>query len=230
MSLFHPTNVYCPSCNALVSMDAVGSVNADRRPDLREAILDNTFQEATCSECGASFRLQPEFNYLDVEHGHWIAGLPASKMPDYLEVEDEARSLFEASYGAGAPQSARDVGDGLDMRVTFGWPAIREKLLIRKLNLDDLVLETLKLDLLRRLPEAPLEPGVELRLRGLGEDGGLEFVWIRSDTEEVLGAFVAPRELYQAVEENETGWAQVRGELANGPFIDMQKLYMGAGR
>ena len=80
-------------------MAAVGSVNADRRPDLRQDILEDRFQDAACAACNKSFRLQPQFNYLDAGRGQWIAAMPANLLRDHLLLEDEARELFATSYG-----------------------------------------------------------------------------------------------------------------------------------
>ncbi|MFV0492108.1 MAG: CpXC domain-containing protein [Pseudorhodobacter sp.] len=229
MSLFRPKNLVCPNCEALITMDAVGSINADRRPDYRDAILDNDFQDVSCGSCGKGFRLQPEFNYLDAGRGQWIASLPAARMPEYILVEDEANTLFAASYGEKAPASAREIGRNLQMRVTFGWPAIREKLLIRQSELDDTVIELVKLDLLRRVSSAPLKPGVELRLTEVLEDM-LVMVWLDTATEAVIEELQVPRGLYDAIAGDPEPWAPTHAKLTDGPFVDMQKLYMGPGR
>jgi hypothetical protein len=229
MSLFRPVNLVCPSCKALITMDAVGSVNADRRPDLRQAILENRFQDTTCGKCGHSVRLQPEFNYLDAGRGQWIAALPAPRMPHYLDAEDEAVALFRASYGEGAPAAARVVGETLAVRVTFGWPAVREKLLLRGDGLDDVAIELAKLDLMRRRASAPLKPGVELRVLTLAGDL-LQFGWLVTDTEEVLETFAVSRGIHDQVAEAPAAWAKLASQLTDGPFVDMQKLYMGPGR
>jgi hypothetical protein len=209
----------------LITMDAVGSINADRRPDYRDAILANDFQDITCDSCGAGFRLQPEFNYLDVGRGQWIASLPASRMPNYPVEEAQAEDLFARSYGDKAPPLAQEVGGVLSKRVTFGWPAIREKLLIRAHDLDDVVVEMVKLDVLRRLPSAPLKPGVELRLVAVAEDT-LAMVWLYTDTEIVIEELVVPRDLYNAIAAAPHDWAAVRARLTVGAFVDMQRLYM----
>ena len=52
MSLFETTKLPCPLCGTEVSFNAVHSVNADRRPDLRDAIIAGTFQQEACSSCG----------------------------------------------------------------------------------------------------------------------------------------------------------------------------------
>ena len=230
MSLFHPVNLVCPACKASITMDAVGSVNADRRPDLRDSIIADQFQDTTCPACGKGFRLQPEFNYLDVGRGQWVGAFPAPRASDYLAAEDEVRTVFDASYGPAAPPSAQGIGEGLTVRVTFGWPALREKIIAREAGLDDVALELLKLDMLRSMPEARLGPGRELRLvRDLGAD--LAFVWLDSSSEGSDGdGLLVSRYAYETIASDPEPWADVRALLTNGSYVDMQKLYTGRGR
>ena len=231
MSLFHPVNLVCPKCEAPVVMMAVGSVNADRRPDLREDILSDRFQDMQCESCQESFRLQPQFNYLDVGRGQWIAAMQAGKMRDHLSVEDEAETLFAISYGENAPAAAQEVGSGLKMRVTFGWPAVREKLLIRQHDLDDVIVEMMKMHILRSVPSVPLAEGIELRFVDVDEGGdGYIFAWLETASEQAIESLRVPAELYQAIADNPDGWSAMRTRLENGYFVDMQKLYMGEGR
>ena len=229
MSLFVSMHADCPACAHTNTFDAVGSVNADRRPDLRDAILDDSFQIVTCANCRESFRLQPEFNYLDVENGLWILALPAAGVPDYLDNEDRTAALFSTSYGAGAPAAAQEVGKQLQCRVTFGWPAVREKLITRLAGMDDRVLELTKMDLLRRLPGIPIDLGVELRLAAV-TDGNLEFAWMRTGTEEALEIVRVSRAAYDNIAAAREDWAAAEAHLADGPFVDIQKLFLGQGR
>jgi len=210
-------------------MQGVGSVNADRRPDYRDDILQSKFQDETCPDCQTSFRLAPEFNYLDVGRGQWIAAMPANRLRDWIEVEDAVKESFAISYGVKAPQAARDVGGDLAVRLTFGWPALREKILANDRGIDDAVLETLKLEMIRRIPSAPFAEGIELRLVDTSEEA-LNFVWIDAATEEVLETLQVRRTLLEAILENAEGWKSIRDQLTDGPFVDIQKLFMGQGR
>lgn len=228
MSLFQMTSIQCPVCDTLTDFDAAGSVNADRRPDLRDQIAENTFQTVTCPSCGEAMRLEPMFNYLDVSLGLWIGAYPPRQLGEYGSLEDQVKVLFAQSYGPDAAESAQEVGALLHARLTFSWPAIREKLLLRQSELDDVAIEMLKLDLLRRLPDAPLRPGVELRVIEVTEDT-LGFVWVESDSEEVLQNFECSRALLSSIESNAEGWAPLRASLSEGMFVDMQKLYLDAG-
>lgn len=229
MSLFTSLHVDCPACDHTNTMDAVGSVNADRRPDLRDDIIADVFQTTTCAECAESFRLQPEFNYLDVENGLWILALGVTALADHLIHEDRAQDLFDTSYGANAAPAAQEVGEVLRARVTFGWPGVREKILARIEGLDDVVLEMMKLNLLRRLPEAPIDFGVELRLMAVAGDM-FELAWLMTESEEVQSVIRVNRDAYDGIGENRADWARVEALLTDGPFCDIQKLFLGSGR
>jgi hypothetical protein len=228
VSLFTNSNYTCGQCGHLYAMEVVGSVNADRRPDLRTAILDETFQESACPSCANTVRMEPSFTYVDAGRGQWIASMPAREMAEYRAGERHAAELFSKSYGALAPAAAQAVGAGLQPRLTYGWPAVREKLLIRELGLDDATVELMKLDLLRRMPDAPLRPGVELRLVSMEEDR-MRFEWVGAEDEAVINGLSIGRELYDAIAADSAGWAALRGVLLDGFFVDMQKTYMAEG-
>ena len=90
MSIFVPMTVQCPACQERLSLSAVFSVNADRRPDLRKAILDRSFQVENCPKCQERFRLDPAFSYLDVGRGQWLSVQPLDQLESWIAAEDEA--------------------------------------------------------------------------------------------------------------------------------------------
>ena len=149
MSLFFPTTLSCPKCGEPVSFEANASVNADRRPDLREQILKGTFQQGTCAKCATVFRLDPQMNYLDVGRGQWLIAFPAAKLRNWPTIENEARTAFAKSYGKLSSPAAQEIGRDLCPRVVFGWASVSEKLLASEKQLDDVELELLKLALIR---------------------------------------------------------------------------------
>src|SRR5437868_10649487 len=99
MSMFRTMMVNCPECGTAVDFKAVISVNADRRSDLRAAIIDGSFQRQPCPKCGKDFRLDPELTYVDVGRGQWIAAFPVAKLGHWKELEDQARATFAQAYG-----------------------------------------------------------------------------------------------------------------------------------
>ena len=229
MSLFRETTLTCPQCDHPIPFLESDSVNVDRNPDPRDAIIDGSFQLVACPSCENAVRLEPQFNYLDTADGLWIAGFPGRMMADYLALEDTITDVFSNAYGAGAQSAAQRIGDTLTARLTFGWPALREKLVLAQAGLDDVIVEMLKLDLLRRLPKASMGPGMELRVLAANETS-LSFGWILTNQELVAQEFSVMRPLYAAIVDNPEGWASIRAQLTDGPFVDMQKLYMGDGR
>jgi hypothetical protein len=117
----------------------------------------------------------------------------------------------------------------LKPRVVFGWAALREKLVAADLQLDDVALELLKLALIEGLGNVPLAKGNELRLEGIRDDE-IELHWINAETERIVERMLVPREMYDGIVKDAEAWAAVRQKLETGPFVDMQKLYLGAGR
>lgn len=229
MSLFSTTTLKCPHCGQANTLEEVGSLNADRRPDLRQQILDGSFQAADCSHCGKRFRLEPDFNYMDAGRGQWIACYPGPRILDHLEAAAEMEAVFDSNFGPAAGQAAHALGQALTGRVVFGWAAMREKLVARDLGLDDLVLELLKLDLLRGMPEIPLGAGTELRLVDVaGPD--LTFAWFGPGVPESQRVLDVGMDRYQAIAGNPGDWQEVADELRDSPFVDLQKLYLGPGR
>jgi hypothetical protein len=223
MSQFSSTRATCPSCGAKLPFELVHSVNADRAPELRASIVDRTFQRVTCPSCGNDFRIEPDLNY--VEHGRhlWIAALPLGRAERWSDEEIEAQALFARVYGAGASPFLQALGGSMRRRLTFGWAALREKLVIDDLGLDDVGVELCKMAVLRVSASAPAGQDAELRL--LGADAShLAFGWLHSVDERLVQGMRASRELYAQIEADETGeWRALREQLA-GMYVDAGRL------
>jgi hypothetical protein len=227
MSRFLTQSVSCPSCGESVEFDAVVSVNADRRPDLRAAILDGSFQRRACPKCGVDFRLDPEMSYLDVGRGQWLAAFPIARLADWKAVEEQTRATFARAYGAQAPAAARAIGAGLRARLTFGWAALREKLLAAEHQLDDITLELVKIAMLRGLDQSPLGADTELRLVAV-EGTTLVMAWIQAVNEELVEGLRVPKALYDEITAQPAGWQPLREELSVGLFVDMNRLLIAS--
>src|SRR5207253_1016097 len=104
-------------------------------------------------------RLDPMFNYVDVERGQWLSVQAVEQLEDWVENEDEALATFALAYGDQAPPPAREIGNRLTPRLVFGWPAAREKILANEHKLDDVALELMKLALVQSLDNSPMAAG-----------------------------------------------------------------------
>lgn len=223
MSLFTDQTLECPSCGHSFEFATAGSLNADRRPDLREAVLNGTYQAQDCPNCGLGLRCDPRLTYLDVGRGQWILAAPADQAGLWKDLEEGALEIFRTSFGEGAAASARKIGQRLQARVTFGWPGLREKLLCAEHGLDDSVLELVKLQLLR-----------DGEARAFGDDNALRLVrvepdtlvmgWIDVDADSPEELLRVQRGLYDAIEQELDVWLEPLSRLTEGPYVDVTRL------
>jgi hypothetical protein len=223
MSIFRKTTLGCPACQTPVEFEEVHSLNADRRPDLRLAILDDTFQQEVCPKCSVRFRLDPAFNLMDTQRGQWIAAAPLTALQDWKAQEQHARKLFDRAYGPEASAIAQEIGVGLKPRITFGWPALREKVLVSEHLLDDVVVELCKA-LVMRNSDSPISAATELRLVQV-LDGDLIFAWLKSADEARGTSMRVARKLYDEVATDNTGdWDELKGEFEGSLFVDLNRM------
>jgi len=225
MSLFESAKAACPKCGTVHQFEVVASVNADRRPDLRAAILDGSFQREQCAKCKAEFVAPPMFTYFEVGGGWWILAQPAGFDEKWRDAAEIAREGFAKAYGANASAAAREIGTGLKVRVVFGWPALREKLLCGDLKLDDVELELLKMAIVRSSQDSPIGDDNELRLVG-ARGSELSLAWIVAATERSIATLDVPRATYDEIAADHGDWQAIREEIASEPYVDMNRLLL----
>jgi hypothetical protein len=224
MSLFLRVTAICTRCGKETETELAASVNADRRPDLRDAIIGGYFQALACSSCGNMIRLPAHLTYMDISRGQWILVEDTDRLEQWYEAEVEATDLYDRAFGRLAPPLQRQMGADIDARLVFGWTALREKLIARQAGLDDGILELLKISVLRNVPAPPLNDRTELRLIDVAEDGELLLRWVNRLTEEGIVDLPLKRELYDALAANLDPWEPLLADLRRGLFVDMGRL------
>jgi hypothetical protein len=115
----------------------------------------------------------------------------------------------------------------MQLRITFGWGGLREKLIAVDHQLDDVALELVKLAIVRNSASSPLSNEIELRFVTLAE-GKFVMAWIRAQTEHLVELFDVPRQLYNDIAASEEGWQSLREELSAGAFVDMNRFLVVA--
>lgn len=224
MSIFDSLHLTCPVCSTKFDYEAVHSVNADRRADLRTAIVDGSFQQVDCPSCKTRFRLDPSLNYLDIRNGLWIAAEPVTGLNDWKQREDNGRSLFERAYGADAAVMARDIGKTLRPRVTFGWPALREKIVVAMSGLDDVAVEACKAAAMRSQKELQFSAEADLRLVDVKGDK-LLLAWINPSDNTVGEILAVPRSLHDEIVADEDGdWSSFKSDYEGALFVDLNRM------
>jgi hypothetical protein len=200
----------------------VHSVNADRRADLREAILDRSFQRQACPACAFVFRMEPEFSYIDIGRGQYFAVWPASRQDEWAELEKRSQEVFDKSFGSAAPEEARALGKKLVARTVFGWAALNEKMIAAEAGIDDRILELAKLGAIRNLDHAPISPAVEFRLVKAQTDK-LMLGWIRTATDELVELVSLPHMALGEIEASPADWTALRDDIGAGMFVDYRR-------
>ncbi len=231
MSVFRHVAIACPACGAVARLDLVLSVNADRRPDLRQAILDGSFQRETCAACGTVHRTDPAFTYVDLKRHQYIGVWPSADRAEWQARAAATQEAFDAAYGARATGLARDLGKGVQLRVVFGWPALVEKILAAEAGVDDRTLELLKVSTLRHSDRVPLPGELELRLVGLepGAEGpDLVLAWVDPRDGIARDPILVERARAAAVEAEPAPWMPLLESLGTGPVVDFQREMLPA--
>jgi CpXC protein len=226
MSIILTTTAECPDCGATATLDYPASINADRRPDLRDAILDRSLFTLPCPSCAAVMSFDPHITYLDVARRQWILADSADELENWPNAENSATEVYDLAFGAEAPDAARAIGARLSPRLVFGWPALIEKLLCETLGLDDVAVETLKLALLKEGPARTLDPSLKLRLVGQ-DDNALTFAWLDAVSGMERDRMRVPNTAYTLVKGDKESWAPVAALLAGRMFVDVNRVLRG---
>jgi hypothetical protein len=228
MSIFGNLTLDCPACNTPVDYALVHSVNADRRPELRGAILDGSFQRQACPSCQHAFRVEPEFLYIDLARTQYIGVWPASKRGQWRACAAQTRKVFDDAMGKNAPREARALGENLIVRAVFGWPALVEKILARQAGIDDRSLEVAKLAVMRSQEELPMPGSSELRMVG-ERDGDPLLAWVGGrSADEARSVLHVPRKLITDIEADPTTWQAARDITGEGDVVDFQREMLAA--
>ena len=220
MSTFALRPRRCSACGAVSSAEVAVSLNGERRPDLREAILDGSFQRSTCAACGAPHRVQDPFVYLDFARKEWITCFAPDREPDWARLECEPMEDWREGMVTFAPPMVRELSAGFRIRAVFGVDALREKLLCFANGLDDAWVELLKLQVMRERADLVFSPSRRLRLYAVEPDT----LWFGvMGTAHTLGV---GRGALLALQEEPLAWLTPMEHLTRGPYVDLGRMML----
>ena len=165
--------------------------------------------------------MSPDFNYVDAGRGQWIGALPRKQSSEADACEDRARGLFKDLHETEAPEHALAQAAGLTARITFGWAALKEKILAAEAQLSDVVLELWKSDLLGN-SETTERAGAEFRLHEIDGDD-LVLAWI-DDSENVVETVRRPRSQFSDFNQNEVDHSELPQRFAGVLYVDRARF------
>jgi hypothetical protein len=224
MSVFHPRQLTCPSCSRTSERSVALSVNGGRTRKYRDAIIAGSFQRFSCGHCDQPIIADGPFIYVDFDAGHWFGCFPRAWETSWRDLEREPAETWRRAVLHSSPDQWREDAGRYSIRAVFGLHALREKLLCADAAIDDVELELVKLELMRR-PDGPLSMDASARpiLTAIADDR-LIFLAAGADPDgERTGMrFAAPRSVIE--EMRGPAWSEARRELGGGPYVDVGRL------
>ncbi len=150
MSTFVPSTIVC-TCGEHYVVEVANGLHISARPDIRKQILDGTFHRFSCPSCGAITMIDKLLQYTDFPKRQWFTIAPSNGLAwrrRWLEIANES---FTATMVNTAPPMVVQWGNEMTRRLIFGLASLREKLVAFDAELDDRVIELLKIQLIRDL-------------------------------------------------------------------------------
>jgi hypothetical protein len=169
-------------CGARVEMLCCLSINADRHPHLREALLDRTLHQFQCGACGTALAVEKKLAYIDPSRRQFYSSAPERERADERALAEDVVAAWNLAFGEQAPVSVGALFDTgrFQVRLCFGLEELREKVIAGEGGLDDLALEVLKAQLMAANTEWADLAVRTLRLDHVEPDGRLAFLLERA--------------------------------------------------
>lgn len=214
MSVYQGRKLVCPACGSVMHRDVCVSLNGNRVPAVVDEIRAGRFQRFPCDGCGQVVVADGPLIYTDFDRKHWVGCFPRTVEAAWRVLEHQPAESFRRAMIDHAAPVIRAEADGYLVRTVFGLPALAEKILIWDHGLDDMVVEVVKLEVLR----APDGPSFDLahRPRFLTVEGGALLLALDGD-ERVR----VPRGWYDAVAGGLLRYAATLDAVAAGPYVDI---------
>lgn len=210
--------VPCPNCGIAVGFSLLSTIDAGRDPDLREAILDRTLQQKPCEVCGAAVRPPPAFMYFDRRCSLWVSAHAGTSRAAWQDWEERARTNFQIIAASGSSIGKQMQAEPVRARVTFGWEALREKIIAAEHDIDDVGLELWKY---HQATAAGASEG-ECRLQAISGEHAVLAV-IAPESEEIIEEMRVPRNVFDQRMKSSVDRA-VRKRLEQGLYVDVRRL------
>jgi CpXC protein len=221
MSTLRSADVICGACQHRFAAEIADSLNVERMPAARKAVLDRTLNGAACPSCMAWISVTQPVLYVDMPRGLWIYCLPAAERGDLAGREAEAIEAFADAFrrdrNAAIVQTWRD---RLTMRLVFGYEQLREKVVCADAELDDVIVELLKEQVLLAVP-ALLARGARVTLEQASATT-LTF-WTRADGEEELDVVEVARAAYEQLAARRELLAADNPALFERPHVQLER-------
>lgn len=142
------TLITCPLCDKLQPFIFATKIDISVNPEYREKILENVFFDHQCAHCGEIYPVYHSVEYIDKER-KLIINYVSNEQAHIETLQTYEEQKIGGQY------------NGYTIRVVSSPNALREKIRIFEMGLDDRVIEILKIVALNLISEADLIKTVE---------------------------------------------------------------------
>lgn len=140
----------CRACGADIEATTFESINPTRHPFLQDQLLARTLLLGSCDRCGARHQHLDRLIWTDLPGRLCACILPEDDRPRWAQLENEALAALSVPLRGEGPPAVRLWGAQVLIRLVFGTEELREKVICRLADLDDRVVEYLKVTLMDR--------------------------------------------------------------------------------
>ena len=216
-------------CGARVETLCCQSLNAERHPELRDALLERKLHQFECAACGKILAVEKKLAYIDLGRRQFYSVATERDRKDERALIQDALAAWELAFGKHAPVSVGTLfaTHEFQVRLCFGLEELREKVIAKEAGIDDLALEILKGELLASHPELANQAVRTMRLDHVEPDGKLAFVFERgTEPPTILDVgLLADRRRYDELAA--TPWRELvdaHPGIAWGPHVSLLRL------
>lgn len=187
MSTLTPVESRCKTCREPVHGEVVQVANFDRRNDLRQQVLDGSFNRRVCAACGHQVVVKRTVATFDFGRQSWIYCYPSWAEKHWKDLAKATDAAFRRNMVLSAPPSLRGWSTAMHVRVVFGYDALREQMLLQDYGLDPLAVEYAKVALLAGDVKRAMH---RLLLWRVESDGAL--TWLATSATEAITRTTSP--------------------------------------
>lgn len=143
MSIERKETVTCPECGNVQDFIVWQTLNGDLDPEAKQQLLNGTLFRFECSKCGHKSNVNYGMLYHDMTHQAMVYYVDEDSVEQTIkamyDVEEKIKAKFDVEEKIGVQKS------GYRKRVVTNQNALREKAIIFEHELDDRVIEIIKL-------------------------------------------------------------------------------------
>jgi hypothetical protein len=225
LSIFREVPLECPDCGSQQVETIAVSLSGPRAPEVTATVRDGSFHRFTCPDCATEYYADGPLVYTDFERKHWICEFPRDWETSWAVLESQSLDSFRRAMIDFAPPFLRAECAGFTVRTVFGLEALAEKIAILHADLDDRLIEVVKLAVLLRTG-GPLHPGARPRFDRRDHLGVHLVVSCGGDRDAVF----VPTEAVDEIN-RDPAWASVVRELVGAQYVDLGRVMLdGRGR